>query len=290
MGARLLGEVLVADVVRAALVQTSWTGDKESMIKAHEDYARQAAAAGARVICFQELFYGPYFCQKQDTEYYEYAESVPGPTTERFAALAQELGMVMVLPVYEQEQPGVLYNTAAVIDADGTYLGKYRKNHIPQVKGFWEKFYFRPGNLGYPIFDTAVGRIGVYICYDRHFPEGWRALGLAGAKIVFNPSATHRGLSSYLWQLEQPAAAVANEYFIGAINRVGIESEYGDNDFYGTSYFVDPEGKFVGDVGHDHDPELIVRDLDLSLLDTVRDRWQFYRDRRPDAYGDLTKP
>jgi beta-ureidopropionase len=280
----------VADVVRAALVQTSWTGDKESMTKVHEDYARQAAAAGAKVICFQELFYGPYFCQKQDAEYYEYAESVPGPTTERFAALAQELGMVMVLPVYEQEQPGVLYNTAAVIDADGTYLGKYRKNHIPQVKGFWEKFYFRPGNLGYPIFDTAVGRIGVYICYDRHFPEGWRALGLAGAKIVFNPSATSRGLSAYLWKLEQPASAVANEYFIGAINRVGIESEFGDNDFYGTSYFVDPEGKFVGDVGHDHDPELIVRDLDLGLLDTVRDRWQFYRDRRPDAYGDLTKP
>ncbi|WP_425554094.1 nitrilase-related carbon-nitrogen hydrolase [Kribbella karoonensis] len=290
MGTRLLGEVLVAEVVRAALVQTSWTGDKESMIKAHEDYARQAAAQGARVICFQELFYGPYFCQKQDAEYYEYAESVPGPTTERFAALARELGMVMVLPEYEQEQPGVLYNTAAVIDADGTYLGKYRKNHIPQVKGFWEKFYFRPGNLGYPIFDTAVGRIGVYICYDRHFPEGWRALGLAGAKIVFNPSATSRGLSAYLWKLEQPASAVANEYFIGAINRVGIESEFGDNDFYGTSYFVDPEGKFVGEVGHDHDPELIVRDLDLGLLDTVRDRWQFYRDRRPDAYGDLTKP
>jgi beta-ureidopropionase len=280
----------VAEVVRAALVQTSWTGDKESMIKAHEEYARQAAAAGARVICFQELFYGPYFCQLQDTEYYEYAESVPGPTTERFAALAKELGLVMVLPVYEQEQPGVLYNTAAVIDADGKYLGKYRKNHIPQVKGFWEKFYFRPGNLGYPVFDTAVGRVGVYICYDRHFPEGWRALGLAGAKIVFNPSATSRGLSAYLWKLEQPASAVANEYFIGAINRVGIEADFGDNDFYGTSYFVDPEGKFVGDVGHDHDPELIVRDLDLSLLDTVRDRWQFYRDRRPDAYGDLTKP
>nr|WP_184836022.1 nitrilase-related carbon-nitrogen hydrolase [Kribbella solani] len=290
MSARLLGEVLVAEVVRAALVQTSWTGDKESMVKAHEEYARSAAAQGAKVICFQELFYGPYFCQQQDAEYYEYAESVPGPTTERFAALARELGMVMVLPVYEQEQPGVLYNTAAVIDADGTYLGKYRKHHIPQVKGFWEKFYFRPGNLGYPVFDTAVGRIGVYICYDRHFPEGWRALGLAGAKIVFNPSATSRGLSAYLWKLEQPASAVANEYFIGAINRVGIESEFGDNDFYGTSYFVDPEGKFVGEVGDDHNPELIVRDLDLGLLDTVRDRWQFYRDRRPDAYGDLTKP
>jgi len=278
------------NTIRAALVQTGWTGDKESMIKAHEEYARQAAAAGAQVMCFQELFYGPYFCQVQDAAYYDYAESVPGPTVERFAALAAELHMVLVLPVYEQEQPGVLYNTAAVIDADGKYLGKYRKTHIPQVKGFWEKFYFRPGNLGYPVFDTAVGRVGVYICYDRHFPEGWRALGLAGAQVVFNPSATSRGLSSYLWKLEQPASAVANEYFIGAINRVGIESDLGDNDFYGTSYFVDPEGKFVGDVGHDHDAELIVRDLDLDLLGVVRDRWQFYRDRRPDAYGGLVAP
>jgi len=277
------------DVVRAALVQTTWTGDKESMIKAHEDYARDAAAQGAKVICFQELFYGPYFCQVQDSVHYEYAESIPGPTTERFQALAAELGLVMVLPMYEKEQEGLLYNTAAVVDADGTYLGKYRKNHIPQVKGFWEKFYFRPGNLGYPVFDTAVGRIGVYICYDRHFPEGWRALGLAGAKIVFNPSATSRGLSSYLWQLEQPASAVANEYFIGAINRVGIEP-LGDDDFYGQSYFVDPEGKFVGAVGDTHNPELIVRDLDMSLLATVRDRWAFYRDRRPDAYEGLVKP
>ncbi|GGK37621.1 nitrilase-related carbon-nitrogen hydrolase [Nocardia camponoti] len=277
-------------IVRAALVQTEWTGDKESMIKAHEDYARQAAAQGAQVICFQELFYGPYFCQVQDPQYYEYAESVPGPTTERFAALARELNMVMVLPVYEREMDGLLYNTAAVIDADGTYLGKYRKHHIPQVNGFWEKFYFRPGNLGWPVFDTAVGKVGVYICYDRHFPEGWRALGLAGAQIVFNPSATSRGLSSYLWKLEQPASAVANEYFVGAINRVGIESEYGDDDFYGTSYFVDPEGKFVGDVASDTAPELVVRDLDLDLIKTVRERWAFYRDRRPDAYGPLVAP
>ncbi|HET6482128.1 MAG TPA: nitrilase-related carbon-nitrogen hydrolase [Actinoplanes sp.] len=279
----------MSDIIRAALVQTTWTGDKESMIKAHEDYARDAAAQGAKVICFQELFYGPYFCQVQDSAYYEYAESIPGPTTERFQALAAELGLVMVLPMYEKEQEGVLYNTAAVVDADGSYLGKYRKNHIPQVSGFWEKFYFRPGNLGYPVFDTAVGRIGVYICYDRHFPEGWRALGLAGAKIVFNPSATSRGLSSYLWQLEQPASAVANEYFVGAINRVGVEP-LGDNDFYGQTYFVDPEGKFVGDVGDTHEPELIIRDLDLGLLATVRDRWQFYRDRRPDSYDGLVTP
>jgi beta-ureidopropionase len=276
-------------IVRAALVQATWTGDKESMISHHEEQARLAAAEGAQVICFQELFYGPYFCQVQDAKFYDYAESVPGPVTERFAKLAAELRMVMVLPVYELEQPGVLYNTAAVIDADGTYLGKYRKHHIPNLPGFWEKFYFRPGNVGYPVFDTAVGRVGVYICYDRHFPEGWRALGLNGAQIVFNPSATSAGLSNYLWQLEQPAAAVANEYYIGAINRVGTE-ELGDDDFYGTSYFVDPEGQLVGDAGARDKGELIIRDLDLDLIAAVRDRWAFYRDRRPDSYADLTRP
>ncbi|NJC73080.1 acyltransferase [Planosporangium thailandense] len=275
--------------VRAALVQAAWTGDKESMISHHEERAYEAAAAGAQVICFQELFYGPYFCQVQDTRYYEYTEAIPGPTTQRFQAIAKELGLVMVLPMYEEEQPGVLYNTAAVVDADGRYLGKYRKQHLPHVNGFWEKFYFRPGNGGYPVFDTAVGKVGVYICYDRHFPEGWRALGLNGAQIVFNPSATSAGLSEYLWKLEQPAAAVANEYYVGAINRVGIE-ELGDDDFYGSSYFVDPEGAFVGDVGDRSTNELIVRDLDMDLIQTVRNRWAFYRDRRPDAYADLVRP
>ncbi|WP_017590266.1 nitrilase-related carbon-nitrogen hydrolase [Nocardiopsis ganjiahuensis] len=275
--------------VRAALVQTEWTGDSASMTAAHEKYARDAAAQGAKVIGFQEVFNAPYFCQVQEAEHYRWAEAVPdGPTITRFKALAEELNMVMVLPVFEVDQPGFYYNTAAVIDTDGTYLGKYRKHHIPQVKGFWEKYYFRPGNLGWPVFDTAVGRIGVYICYDRHFPEGWRALGLAGAQLVYNPSATHRGLSSYLWKLEQPASAVANAYFVAAINRVGRE-EYGDNDFYGTSYFVDPRGQFVGDVASDTDAELVVRDLDLGLIDEVRQQWAFYRDRRPDAYGPLVE-
>ena len=274
--------------VRAAIVQTEWTGDKESMIDLHEKYAREAAAQGAQVMCFQELFYGPYFCQVQDTEYYGYAEAVPeGPTTQRFMALAKELNMVLVLPVYEQEKAGFLYNTAAVIDADGTYLGKYRKNHIPQVKGFWEKFYFRPGNMGYPVFETAVGTIGVYICYDRHFPEGWRALGLAGAEIVFNPSATSRGLSSHLWQIEQTASAIANGYFVGAINRVGVEP-LGDNDFYGTSYFANPRGEFIDGPASAQDAELIVRDLDMSQVEEARNQWAFYRDRRPDTYGSLT--
>jgi N-carbamoylputrescine amidase len=204
--------------------------------------------------------------------------------------LAKQHEMVMVVPMYEEDLTGVYYNTAAVIDADGTFLGKFRKIHIPHcAPGFWEKFYFRPGNLGYPTFETRFGRVAVYICYDRHFPEGWRALGLNGAQIVFNPSATSRGLSMYLWNLEQPAAAVANEYYVGAINRVGKEP-YGDNDYYGSSYFVNPRGQIVGDAASDTDEELVVRDLDLDLIDEVRKQWAFYRDRRPDAYDELVAP
>ncbi|MFD5556341.1 nitrilase-related carbon-nitrogen hydrolase [Streptomyces sp. NPDC127068] len=280
----------MAAVVRAALVQATWTGDTESMIAKHEEHARAAARQGAQVIGFQEVFNAPYFCQVQEPEHYRWAEPVPdGPTVTRMTALAAELGLVVVVPVFESEGPGLYYNTAAVIDADGSYLGKYRKHHIPQVKGFWEKYYFKPGNLGWPVFDTAAGRIGVYICYDRHFPEGWRELGLNGAQLVYNPSATSRGLSAYLWQLEQPAAAVANEYFVAAINRVGRE-EYGTNDFYGTSYFVDPRGQFVGEPAADDAEELLVRDLDFGLIDEVRTQWAFYRDRRPDAYGGLVRP
>ncbi len=279
----------MSEIVRAALVQQKWTGEKKTMIENAVGHVEAAAAQWAQVVCLQELFYGPYFCQVQDSEYFGYTEAIPdGPTTNLMRDVARDNGVVLIVPMYEQEQPGVYYNTAAVIDADGTYLGKHRKNHIPQVRGFWEKFYFRPGNLGYPIFDTAVGRIGVYICYERHFPEGWRALGLAGARIVFNPSATSRGLSEYLWRLEQPAAAVANEYFVGAINRVGIEP-LGDDDFYGQSYFVDPRGQLVGEAASDSADEVVVRDLDMGLLQEVRDLWAFYRDRRPDTYSPLTE-
>ena len=280
----------MANIVRAAIIQAEWTGEKESMLKKHVDMAKDAANQGAQVLCFQELFYGPYFCQVQENEHFDYAEPIPdGETTRLMQDLARETEMVLVVPMFEIEQEGFYYNTAAVIDADGTYLGKYRKTHIPHVSGFWEKFYFRPGNTGYPIFDTAVGRIGVYICYDRHFPEGWRALGLAGAKIVFNPSATSRGLSMYLWNLEQPASAVANEYFVGAINRVGKEP-FGDNDFYGSSYFCDPRGQLIGEAASDTDEEILVRDLDMDMIEQVRKTWAFYRDRRPDAYGPLVQP
>ena len=279
--------------IRAAITQVEWTGSKDTMIERHVELTREARANGAQIICYQELFYGPYFGAVQDQKYYDYVEQIPGPTTERFQALAKELGIVIVLPIYEEANVGEYYNTAAVIDADGSLLGRYRKHHIPNLPAFWEKFYFRPGNAGYPVFDTAVGRVGVYICYDRHFPEGWRELGLNNAQLVFNPSATKPGLSNRLWELEQPAAAAANQYYIAAVNRIGQEvEEFGPvaPHFYGRSYFVDPRGNYVGEVASQDKEEVVIRDLDLDVIAAVRNDWQFYRDRRPESYVRTTAP
>ena len=284
----------MARIVKGGLIQAHNQEPAESPIeqikKANLDhqlkFVEQAAEQGVQVLCFQEIFTTPYFCAEQTTRWYEAVERIPdGPTVKLMQDVAKQYGMVLVVPIYEEEQTGIYYNSAAVIDADGKYLGKYRKTHIPHVApGFWEKFYFRPGNLGYPCFDTAVGRIGVYICYDRHFPEGARCLGLNGAEIIFNPSATVAGLSEYLWKLEQPAHAVANGYFVGAINRVGTEAPWNIGEFYGQSYFCDPRGQMLA-VGTRDQDELIVADLDMDVIREVRNTWQFFRDRRPDAYG-----
>ena len=259
----------------------------QAMYDKHIPYIEQAGKAGVQILCLQEIFNTPYFCPGQDRKWYASAEAVPGPTTERLAEYAKKYEMVIVVPIYEREQAGVLYNTAAVIDADGTYLGKYRKKHIPHTTGFWEKFFFKPGNGGYPVFQTRYAKVGVYICYDRHFPEGARILGLNGAEIVYNPSATVAGLSQYLWKLEQPAHAAANGYFMGCINRVGEEKPWNLGRFYGTSYFVDPRGQIFSEAS-EYDDELLVADFDLDMIDEVRSTWQFFRDRRPETYDRMT--
>jgi beta-ureidopropionase len=268
---------------------------KQRAIDKHVRMIREAKQRGAQIVCLQELFYGPYFCTEQTTKWYSAVEHVPdGPTTRLMQDLAKELGIVLVVPMYEEEFSGVYYNTAAVIDADGAFLGKYRKHHLPQVQagppscGFWEKYYFRPGNSGYPVFETAFAKVGVYICYDRHFPEGARMLGLHGAEIVFNPSATVAGLSEYLWKLEQPAHAVANGYYVGAINRVGYETPWNMGEFYGQSYLVDPRGQFVAMGSRDKD-EVVIGVMDREIITQVRNTWQFYRDRRPETYDDLVE-
>ena len=268
----------------------SWSVEKikKAALDKHLPFIDEAGKKGVQILGLQEIFNGPYFCPSQDQRWYDAAEAVPGPTTEIMQGYARRHQMAMVVPVYEREQAGVYYNTAAVIDADGTYLGKYRKNHIPHTNGFWEKYFFKPGNMGYPVFQTRFAKVGVYICYDRHFPEGARLLGLNGAEIVFNPSATVAGLSQYLWKLEQPAHAVANGYFVAASNRVGTEAPWNIGKFYGTSYLVDPRGAFVATASEEKD-ELIVGVANLEMIEEVRRTWQFYRYRRPETYGDMTK-
>jgi beta-ureidopropionase len=269
---------------------TSTDKIKKACLDKHLPLIEKAGKEGVKILCLQELFYGPYFPAEQNVKWYDLTEKIPdGPTVKLMMEVAKKHSMAMVVPVYEEEMTGVYYNTAAVIDNDGKYLGKYRKIHIPHVDpGFWEKFYFKPGNLGYPVFKTQYANIGVYICYDRHFPEGARLLGLNGAEIIFNPSATVAGLSEYLWELEQPAHAVANGYFVGAINRVGVEKPWSIGEFYGKSYFCNPRGQVVAQAKRDTD-ELVTSELDFDLIREVRNVWQFFRDRRPETYGDMMK-
>jgi N-carbamoylputrescine amidase len=288
---------------------------KKGMWEHHDRFVEIAAKKGVNVLCFQEIFYGPYFCPEQVIKWLDSAEALPEertplakisakkyPTLARYAALAKKKGMIIVLPIYEMTFTGVYYNTCAFVDHDGTFIGKFRKIQIPHTgPGFWEKYYFKPGNLGYPVFETDAGKLAAYICYDRHFPEGWRILGLHGAEIVFNPSATVAGLSEYLWRLEQPAASVANIYYVGAINRVGVEAPWKIGEFYGQSYFSTPRGQFIGEsfdvkgkkVGEAPAPRdkecVVVADIDLDQILEVRKVWQFYRDRRPETYGDIGK-
>ncbi len=285
-------------IVRGGLIQASLATSteqpiekiKQAMIGKHVKLIEEAGKKGVQILCLQELFYGPYFCAEQKTKWYSLVEKIPeGPTIKLMQEYAKKYNMAMIVPVYEVEIPGVYYNSAAVIDADGKYLGKYRKHHIPHCDpGFWEKFYFKPGNSGYPVFKTAYADIGVYICYDRHFPEGARILGLRGAEILYNPSATVAGLSEYLWELEQPAHAVTNGYFVGAINRVGYEAPWNIGEFYGKSYFCNPRGKIIAQASRDKD-EVVVADLDLDMIQEVRTVWQFFRDRRPETYEEIAK-
>jgi N-carbamoylputrescine amidase len=285
-----MSRVVKGGLIQLASVQSEGPVKEitQAMVQKTLPFVEKAGKAGVQLLCLQEVFNTPYFCPAQTPNWYDAAEPVPGPTTDLFCEMARKHRMVIVVPLYEREMAGVYYNTAAVIDADGKYLGKYRKNHIPQTHGFWEKYYFKPGNLGYPVFKTQYAMVGVYICYDRHFPEGARLLGLNGAEVVFNPSATVAGLSQYLWKLEQPAHAVANGYFLGAINRVGTEAPWNIGKFYGSSYFVDPRGNFLA-TGSEDKEELVTADINLDLIEEVRRTWQFFRDRRPETYGDMAR-
>jgi beta-ureidopropionase len=289
----------MARIVRCGLIQASCPlgpdqdtlpNIKRAMLEKQLALITQAAREGVKIVCLQELANGPYFCAEEDNRWHAFAESIPsGPTICELQTAARQHSMIVVAPIYETGERGLYYNTAAVIDADRKYLGRYRKSHIPYIApGYYEKFYFAPGDLGYPVFETSYAKIGVYICYDRHFPEGARVLGLKGAEIVFNPCATC-GHSTHLWELEQRALAVANSYFVATINRVGREEPWCIGDFYGGSYFCDPSGRIIAQGSEDTD-QVVVADLNLDLITEVRDHWEFFRDRRPETYKPLIKP
>ncbi len=262
---------------------------KDAMLEKHVQLINQAGEKGANIVCLQELFNGPYYAAEQNKKWYAYAEKIPeGQTTQLLQSLAKKHEMVIVGPITEVTHRGIYYNTAVIINADGSFLGKYRKVHIPQMyPSAWEKFYYKPGNLGYPVFDTAFGKVGIIICHDRHFPEPARVLGLAGAEIVFTPSGTTKGITEHLWELEMRGLAVQNGYFVGAINRVGVEEPWKTGEYYGKSYISDPLGNIVAKAGKDVD-EVLVAPVDLEKIDEVRHTWQLYRDRRPETYGPIT--
>ena len=272
--------------MRAALVQMKASMKREENLDRAAELVKEAARQGAEVVCLQEMFATWVFAQKLDATYQELAEPLDGASVSRMRAVARALKLVLIVPFYERVMAGELYNTAALVDATGEVLGVYRKHHIPMSSHFQEKFYFRPGNAGYPVWDTRHGKIGIMICYDRHFPESARALGLNGAEFVFVPTATTiRGFSRSVWEAELRGHAIANGYFVGGVNRVGTEL---DSSYYGASVFIDPIGQIVVQAG-EKDDEVLVANLDRARIEEIRRAWPFYRDRRPESYGRLVQ-
>jgi predicted amidohydrolase len=270
--------------VRLALLQMNCSGAREQNMARAEQMIREAASKQAHILLLPEVFHELFFITDLNTRYFDRAEPIPGPITEAMQQLARELEVVIVAPIYERVGRSVYYNSAAIIDADGSLLGVYRKNHIPLNTIFYEKLYFKPGNLGYPVFDTRYGKVGLLICHDRHYPEGARALALNGAEILLIPSATpDKSLSRKVWEKELCAHAIFNEYFVAGLNRTGQEGNYF---YYGHSVAFDPTGEMLAQAGTDE--EVLLVDCDLDLINQRRRAWQFYRDRRPDTYGILT--
>lgn len=262
---------------------------KEEMVCKHEFMIQQAGEKKVNILCLQELFFGPYFCAEENPRWFDFAEEIPGPTTNLLKEYALRYNMVIVAPIFEKESSGTFYNTAVVINADGNILGKMRKVHIPYIgPGFWEKFYFKPGTTEFPVFETKYAKIGIYICYDRHFHECPRCLTLNGAEILFNPCAASANKSKQLWKFEQPAQAVANLVFIGASNRVGVEETWNIGEFYGSSCFINPLGEVIAQASDNKD-ELLIADLDLDQITEARKEWQFLKDRRPEMYNAIIK-
>jgi N-carbamoylputrescine amidase len=280
--------------VRIAVIQTTCTEDVKGNVEQTVKLIGESAKQGAQLICLQELFAGLYFCQSEDHEQFNLAESIPGPTTARICQAASENNVVVVAGIFERRAPGLFFNSAAVIEADGSLLGIYRKMHIPDDPNFYEKFYFTPGDLGFKSFSTSVGNVGVCICWDQWFPEAARLTAMQGAEILVYPTAIgwqapekaqYGDAQRNAWQTVMRSHAIANGVFLAAPNRVGVESNI---EFWGSSFVADPYGNLLAIAGSER-PETLIVECDLSLIETARTHWPFFRDRRIDAYGDLTK-
>ena len=286
------------------LIQMSCTPDPEENLRRATDRIREAASRGANVVCLPELFQTQYFCQREDAALFDLAESIPGPTTEKLAALAKQLKIVLIASLFERRTAGVYHNTAVIFDADGTQRGMYRKMHIPDDPLYYEKYYFTPGDLGFKAFDTNAGRVGTLVCWDQWYPEGARLTALQGANVLFYPTAigwhpaekAEFGLAQHdAWQTIQRAHAIANGVYVGVVNRVGFETGNirGNQapgaglEFWGGSFLCDPFGRVIAEASHDKE-EILVGEVDLKAIEDTRRNWPFLRDRRIDSYAAIT--
>jgi N-carbamoylputrescine amidase len=291
----------MAKTLKVGLIQQTCSNDKTETVAKTKRMIQEAASKGAKLICLQELHTGIYFCQAESVDMFDLAETIPGASTEEFGALAKELGVVIVLSLFEKRAAGLYHNTAVVLESDGSIAGKYRKMHIPDDPAFYEKFYFTPGDLGFEPIDTSVGRLGVLVCWDQWYPEAARLMAMNGADMLIYPTAigyapvdekAEQDRQRNAWIISQRAHAVANGLNVISINRTGFEADFagvGDGiEFWGNSFVAGPQGEFVYEASQDKE-EVIVVDIDLARSENVRRWWPFFRDRRIDAYGDLTK-
>jgi len=282
------------------LVQMSSSSDPKSNLDKAVAKVEEAARAGAQVVCLPELFRSQYFCQSEDVATFDLAEPVPGPSTEALSRAAKAHGVAVIAPVFERRAAGIYHNSAAVIDADGKVLGLYRKMHIPDDPAYYEKFYFTPGDLGFPAFDTASGRVATLICWDQWYPEGARLAALQGAAVLFYPTAIgwhphekaeYGATQRDAWMTVQRGHAIANGLYVAAVNRVGVETPPGGGagiEFWGSSFVADPQGVLLA-IGSTDKEQILVAEIDPAHIEDVRRNWPFLRDRRIDAYGDLTR-
>jgi len=281
------------EIIKIGLVQMACGEDAEANMKTAEQGIRQAVGQGAQIICLQELFRTPYFCQVENHCNFKLAEEIPGPSTQAMSLLASELGVVLIVPLFEKRSTGIYHNTAVVLNADGSIVGRYRKMHIPDDPGFYEKFYFTPGDTGFQTISTRFGKIGVLICWDQWFPEAARLTALSGAQILFYPTAigyqdfdeSVADKQAQAWQTIQKAHSIANGVFTVVVNRVGQEDQV---NFWGKSFVSDPFGEVLVEASS-KEPEVLVADCDLGLIEETRQDWPFLRDRRIDAYQNLTR-